>query len=81
MIRLRNMFRIAGLLLLAILVVVAALPVSAQQKKSNIVVTAGRAVFITGQRPFCTGLLRVRLPGAKQGLQDKDPTIAELLKP
>jgi len=43
--------------------------------------TAGRAAFITGQTPFRTGLLKVGLPGAKQGLQDKDPTIAELLKP
>jgi len=43
--------------------------------------TAGRAAFILGQTPFRTGLLMVGLPGAKQGLQDKDPTIAELLKP
>jgi arylsulfatase A-like enzyme len=43
--------------------------------------TAGRAAFITGQHPFRVGLLKVGLPGAKQGLQDKDPTIAELLKP
>ncbi|MDP2827963.1 MAG: arylsulfatase [Sulfuricellaceae bacterium] len=43
--------------------------------------TAGRASFITGQHPFRVGLLKVGLPGAKQGLQDKDPTIAELLKP
>jgi len=43
--------------------------------------TAGRAAFILGQTPFRTGLLMVSLPGAKQGLQDKDPTIAELLKP
>src|SRR5579862_5578884 len=43
--------------------------------------TAGRAAFITGQTPFRTGLLKVGLPAAKQGLQDKDPTIAELLKP
>jgi len=43
--------------------------------------TAGRASFITGQHPFRTGLLKVGLPGAKQGIQDKDPTIAELLKP
>ena len=42
--------------------------------------TAGRAAFITGQHPFRTGLLKVGLPGAKQGLQDSDPTIAELLK-
>src|SRR4029077_9502182 len=41
---------------------------------------AGRAAFILGQSPFRTGLLKVGLPGAKQGVQDKDPTIAELLK-
>src|SRR5471032_247235 len=43
--------------------------------------TAGRAAFILGQTPFRTGLLMVGLPGAKQGIQDTDPTIAELLKP
>ena len=43
--------------------------------------TAGRASFITGQHPFRTGLLKVGMPGAKQGLQHGDPTIAELLKP
>ena len=43
--------------------------------------TAGRAAFITGQSPFRTGLLKVGLPGAKEGLSDKDPTIPELLKP
>ena len=43
--------------------------------------TAGRAAFITGQSPFRTGLLKVGLPGAKEGLQPEDPTIAELLKP
>src|SRR5476651_1294824 len=42
--------------------------------------TAGRSAFITGQTPLRTGLLKVGLPGAKEGLQDKDPTIAELLK-
>ena len=36
--------------------------------------TAGRAAFITGQTPFRTGLLKVGLPAAKQGIQDKDPT-------
>ena len=30
--------------------------------------TAGRAAFITGQSPFRTGLLKVGLPGAKEGL-------------
>jgi arylsulfatase A-like enzyme len=43
--------------------------------------TAGRAAFILGQTPFRTGLLEVGLPAAKQGLQDRDPTIADLLKP
>ena len=43
--------------------------------------TAGRAAFILGQTPFRTGLLKVGMPASKQGLQDKDPTIAELLKP
>jgi len=43
--------------------------------------TAGRSAFITGQSPFRTGLLKVGLPGAKEGLNEKDPTIAGLLKP
>lgn len=42
--------------------------------------TAGRAAFITGQSPFRTGLLKVGLPGAPEGLSEKDPTIAGLLK-
>lgn len=42
--------------------------------------TAGRAAFITGQSPFRTGLLKVGLPGAKEGLSIKDPTIPGLLK-
>ena len=42
--------------------------------------TAGRAAFITGQSPIRTGLLKVGLPGATEGLSDKDPTVAELLK-
>ena len=36
--------------------------------------TAGRAAFITGQSPMRTGLLKVGLPAAKEGLSDKDPT-------
>src|SRR5262249_57904658 len=36
--------------------------------------TAGRAAFITGQSPLRTGLLKVGLPAAKEGLSDKDPT-------
>jgi len=43
--------------------------------------TAGRSAFLTGQSPFRTGLLKVGLPGAPEGLQAEDPTIAELLKP
>jgi arylsulfatase len=43
--------------------------------------TAGRSAFITGQSPFRTGLLKVGLPGAKEGISEKDPTLAELLKP
>ena len=42
--------------------------------------TAGRAAFITGQSPFRTGMLKVGLPGAKEGLQKEDPTLADLLK-
>ncbi len=42
--------------------------------------TAGRSAFITGQQPIRTGLGKVGLPGAKQGLFAEDPTIAELLK-
>lgn len=42
--------------------------------------TAGRAGFITGQHPIRTGLTKVGLPGAKEGLSKKDPTIAKLLK-
>ena len=43
--------------------------------------TAGRAAFLTGQSPYRTGLTKVGLPGAKEGLQKEDPTLAELLKP
>ena len=42
--------------------------------------TAGRAAFITGQSPIRTGLLKVGLPGAPEGLSAKDPTLARLLK-
>ena len=42
--------------------------------------TAGRSAFITGQSPFRTGLLKVGLPGAKEGISEKDPTLAGLLK-
>jgi arylsulfatase len=43
--------------------------------------TAGRSSFITGQATFRTGLSKVGIPGAPQGLQAKDATLAELLKP
>ena len=42
--------------------------------------TAGRAAFVTGQSPIRTGLTKVGLPGAKEGLQPEDPTVAEILK-
>jgi arylsulfatase A-like enzyme len=42
--------------------------------------TAGRSTLITGQSGFRTGLLKVGLPGAKEGISEKDPTIAGLLK-
>ncbi|MCZ6890695.1 MAG: sulfatase-like hydrolase/transferase, partial [Gammaproteobacteria bacterium] len=38
--------------------------------------TAGRSSFITGQHPLRTGLTKVGLPGAAEGLQKEDPTIA-----
>jgi len=43
--------------------------------------TAGRAAFITGQSPIRTGLTKVGLPGAKEGLTAADPTLANMLKP
>src|SRR5687767_10163447 len=42
--------------------------------------TAGRACFITGQVGFRTGMLKVGLPGAPEGLKARDVTIAEMLK-
>ena len=42
--------------------------------------TAGRAAFITGQCGFRTGLLKVGLPGAAEGIKPRDVTIAEMLK-
>ena len=42
--------------------------------------TAGRSAFITGQSVFRTGLSKVGMPGAKEGLSAQDPTIATLLK-
>ena len=43
--------------------------------------TAGRSTFITGQVCKRTGLCKVGAPGASVGLQDRDVTIAEALKP
>ncbi|MCE4564502.1 arylsulfatase [Maribellus sp. CM-23] len=43
--------------------------------------TAGRAAFVTGQYPIRVGLATVGLPGAEQGMNEKDPTLATLLKP
>src|SRR5215831_7475007 len=42
--------------------------------------TAGRAAFVTGQSPIRTGLTKVGMPGATEGLQAADPTMAEFLK-
>jgi arylsulfatase len=42
--------------------------------------TAGRAAFITGQSPIRTGLTKVGLPGAPEGMTAADPTIATLLR-
>jgi arylsulfatase len=43
--------------------------------------TAGRASFITGQSCYRTGLSKVGIPAAPQGMRAEDPTIAELLRP
>ena len=43
--------------------------------------TAGRSSFLTGQCTLRTGLSKVGMPGTPVGLQAKDPTLAELLKP
>ena len=43
--------------------------------------TAGRSTFITGQSAWRTGLSKVGAPGAAQGLQARDITIAQALKP
>jgi arylsulfatase len=43
--------------------------------------TAGRSSFITGQCTLRTGLSKVGMPGAPVGLQARDATIAQLLKP
>ena len=42
--------------------------------------TAGRAAFITGQSPIRTGLTKVGLPGAPEGMKKEDPTVATMLR-
>jgi arylsulfatase len=42
--------------------------------------TAGRAAFITGQSPIRTGLTKVGMPGAKEGISFEDPTIGQFMK-
>ncbi len=42
--------------------------------------TAGRSSFITGQSVYRTGLSKVGLPGAENGMQEEEPTIAGILK-
>src|SRR5271165_3228677 len=42
--------------------------------------TAGRAAFIMGQSVLRSGLSKVGLPGAEQGMRAEDPTIAELFE-
>src|SRR5688500_15800120 len=42
--------------------------------------TAGRAACITGQSPIRTGLTKVGLPGAPDGMTKEDATIATLLR-
>ena len=42
--------------------------------------TAGRASFIMGQNGVRTGLTKVGMPGAKEGMQKENPTIATVLK-
>lgn len=43
--------------------------------------TPGRAAFITGQLPIRTGLTTVGMAGSPIGLDKRDPTLAEVLKP
>ncbi len=43
--------------------------------------TPGRAMMITGQLPIRTGLTTVGMAGSPIGLSEKDPTLAEVLKP
>lgn len=43
--------------------------------------TPGRAAFLTGQLPIRTGLTTVGMAGSPIGLDGRDPTLAEVLKP
>ena len=43
--------------------------------------TPGRAMIITGQLPIRTGLTTVGMAGSPIGISQKDPTLAEVLKP
>lgn len=42
--------------------------------------TAGRAAFVGGTNPLRTGMTKVGVPGAKEGWQESDVTIATVLK-
>jgi arylsulfatase len=42
--------------------------------------TAGRAAFLSGSNPIRTGMTKVGVPGAKEGWQKSDVTIATVLK-
>ena len=42
--------------------------------------TTGRAAFIGGNNPMRTGMTKVGIPGALQGWQEQDITIATVLK-
>ncbi len=42
--------------------------------------TAGRAAFLGGNVPLRTGMTKVGLPGAKEGWQESDITIAQVMK-
>src|SRR5258708_2413311 len=43
--------------------------------------TAGRSSFLTGQAVYRTGMSKVGIPGAPVGLQARDITVAQALKP
>jgi arylsulfatase len=42
--------------------------------------TAGRAAFIMGEMPIRTGRTTVGIPGSARGIQNTDPTLAQVLK-